>query len=167
MCDFVHVNNKQLCFNMSMAKWKWQSFNIVIPFVMSLFIGVVINFKSIGLNQEILCIYSKHHLLPWNHVWMWLHDISFWEYKVYDYLPQFLLLEDEMIKHGRIMCIIAYHVIFSYWCPNWPILGVNPYWIMLYVVWAIYECHHYVNLWSMFERLAHGVSYASIAWSTD
>ncbi len=167
VCDFMHANNKQLCFNILMAKWKWQSFYIVIPFIVPLFMGVVIRFKSIGLNQKIICIYNKHHSLSWNHVWMWLCVISFWEYKVCNYFLKFLLLEDKMIKRGQIMCIIAYHVIFSYWWPNWPILGVNLYWIMLYVVWEIYEGRYYVNLWSMFERLAYGVSYASIGWSTN
>jgi len=46
-------------------------------------------------------------------------------------------------------------------CPNWPIFNQCSCWPMMYVVWAIFKNHYYVDLWSMFSRLAHGMSHAT------
>jgi hypothetical protein len=51
---------------------------------------------------------------------------------------------------------------------NWPICSHDSYWPIMYVVWAIFWNHHYVDLWSMFLKLAHGMFHAisggSVRW---
>jgi hypothetical protein len=44
---------------------------------------------------------------------------------------------------------------------NWPILSHDSCWPTMYVVCAIFWNHHYVHLWSMFLRLAHGMFHAT------
>jgi hypothetical protein len=51
--------------------------------------------------------------------------------------------------------------------PSWPIFSHGSYWPMMYVVWAIFWNHHYVDLWSMFLRLAHGMFHATSGGSAS
>ncbi len=44
---------------------------------------------------------------------------------------------------------------------NWPILSRGFYWPMMYVVWAIFKSHYYVDFWSIFSKLAHGMFHAT------
>jgi hypothetical protein len=44
---------------------------------------------------------------------------------------------------------------------NWPIFSYGSCWPTMYVVLVIFKNHHYVDLWSMFLRLAHGMSHAT------
>jgi hypothetical protein len=43
--------------------------------------------------------------------------------------------------------------------PNWPIINHGSSWPIMYVMWAIFRNHHYVDLWLMFLRWAHGFAF--------
>jgi hypothetical protein len=97
---------------------------------------------------------------------MWLQGVSFFWYRRC-FLPKCYFWRKEMVKHGRITCIIMCHMSScACWWPRWPIFGGCSYSIILYVLWVIYEGYHYVDLWSMFWRLAYGMFYITIKGST-
>jgi hypothetical protein len=78
-----------------------------------------------------------------------------------------LIIETTRWSNTKKTCVQLYVVSSSTcWWPNWPIFGDYSYWIMLYVMWAIYKGCHDVELWLMLQRLAYGMFYTTIKGST-
>jgi len=104
------VNNELLCLSMwCLWLWKiWQLLNIKILFDMLQFMEKVIKFKFIGLSQRIMFTCNRQHPSHW----MWLQVVWFYVFER-SYLSEYCCWKDEMVKHGRTMCIIVRHVIFQ------------------------------------------------------
>jgi hypothetical protein len=56
---------------------------------------------------------------------------------------------------------IVHHVIFPMWIKNQPIFSGDSCRLIMYVMWAFFKSCHYVYLWSVFSKLAYGMSYAT------
>jgi hypothetical protein len=48
-----------------------------------------------------------------------------------------------------------------------PFLCCCPYWPLMYVVWTICRSNNYVDVWSMFKRLAYGMPNTTLEWNTS
>ncbi len=69
-------------------------------------------------------------------------------------LSKYCCWKAKMIIHGRTTCRIADHVIFLTWMPNWSFFGYCPWQPSVYVMRIIFRDRNYIDVWSMFERLA-------------
>ncbi len=143
--------------------WKiWQLPNTKIHCVMPLFVEVVINLGFKGLNKR-LCLLAT--------------DIT--EYFGCDCMTcYFTCAKGSTFKNVVVgglkwldidepctqLCTMS-----SSQCGwlNWPTFSRGFCWPMMYVVWTIFRNHHYVDLWLMFLRLAHGMSHATSGRSAN
>jgi hypothetical protein len=71
--------------------------------------------------------------------------------------PWYFALGVEMVKYGSTTCVI-----FLMWIVKLTFFGYCHYWLMMFVVWIIFKGSHYIDLWLVFQRMAYGMSYATI-----
>jgi hypothetical protein len=110
------VSNKPPCSDM-LCPWLWKNWqlpNIEIHCVMPLYVKVIIGLKFKGLNEEIMFACNIQHQL----LWMWLYNMLLYVCGRF-YLLQCYCWRAEMVRHGRTMCTIVHHVIFSMLIANW------------------------------------------------
>jgi hypothetical protein len=103
-------------------------------------------------------VYSHQRTLT---IWMWLWGMLFFMFRQL-YLLKSYCWRVKMVKYGRTMCIICAMSPSQCGWPNWFIFNSGSYWLMNYVMWAIFRNYRCVDLWLMFSRLAYGVSYATL-----
>jgi hypothetical protein len=141
----------------------WQLSNVGIHCIMPLFVKVVIDLGFRGLNQEIMFTCNKQH----QQFWMWLQYMLFYMCGRF-YFQGCCCWKVKWSNMERLCAQLCTMSSSQCGWPNWPIFNHDSYWPMMYVVWAIFWNHHYVDLWSMFLRLAHGMSHAtsggSVSW---
>jgi hypothetical protein len=121
-CGFRHVSNMLLCSSMwCLWLWRiWQLFNIKLLFDVPWFMEEVIDLRFVGSSKEIMFTCNRQHLPHW----MWLQIVWFCMFGR-SYLPKYCCWMDEMVRHGRNMCVIMCHVIFLMWMAilthPWPL----------------------------------------------
>lgn len=124
---------------------------------------MVINLEFIDLNLEIMCIYNKQY----QSCWIWLLDMLFYMCERC-YLLECYCWRVEMVRHiATTTCVIVGHVII------YMLMAKSTVFWRLFLLDYVICCMgslslscHYVNLWSMFKRLACGMYYATIGRHT-
>jgi hypothetical protein len=98
-------------------------------------------YKELG-NASIAFTYSRQHPPHW----MWLQVVWFYVLKR-SFLLKYRCWKEEMVKHGRTMCIIAHHAIFPMWMARLTHLWLL--YLLVYDVWCVGSWQELPLCWFM------------------
>jgi len=125
--------------------------------IMPLFVDVVINFKFVNFNQKIMCTYSEQH----RQCWTWLLNTLFYGCKRCCLIVLLLEGQDGQTWNDRVHNCTLCHLRNVDGQID-PSLVIDPIkWLYLLCGQSI-KVAIMLNLWSMFKRLAYGMSYVAI-----